>query len=251
MDTMISERIELLGLEFDDMDVDTVVAQLLARPPDAPFGYVVTPNADHFARLRRIPNLAVVYQAAMLCLLDSQLIGHVARLLRLARPRVVTGAALTTKLLERLDGQRVAVIGLRRAEMVFLRIRYPAIEFIHHSPPMGLLQDPVAFRRARDFGAAAGTQFIFIALGSPVQELLAYAIVARRSATGIGLCIGAALQFRAGFVRRAPVWMQRAGLEWLHRFAQEPGRLATRYLWYDPRVLFALANAAWRPRRRK
>jgi len=240
----------LLGLAFDDLALDEAVAALLARPADAPFAYVVTPNADHLARLRRIPGLVAVYQGALLCLLDSQVIGNIARLLHVPHPRVVTGSAITARLLDSLDGIRVAVIGLRRKDMSYLRVRYPGIEFVHHQPPMGLLNDPVSFRRARDFGAEVGARFIFLAVGAPVQELLAYAIVARRTGTGIGLCIGSALEYCAGAVPRAPRWMQRSGLEWLHRLVRAPTRLARRYLLDDPPVLYALVADAIRQRAR-
>ena len=62
--------------------------------------------------------------------------------------------------------------------------------------------------------------FTLIALGSPIQEMLAYAIWLQPGSTGCGLCIGAALEFLSGAKRRAPVWMQRAGMEWIFRLAQ-------------------------------
>jgi N-acetylglucosaminyldiphosphoundecaprenol N-acetyl-beta-D-mannosaminyltransferase len=49
--------------------------------------------------------------------------------------------------------------------------------------------------------------------------------------------VGAALDVVAGRVREAPRWMTRIGMEWLFRLAQEPRRLARRYLWDDPRIL--------------
>jgi hypothetical protein len=110
---------------------------------------------------------------------------------------------------------------------------------VHHAPPQNLLRDDLAFRRARDFAVRANARFTFIALGSPLQELLAYAIALQPGITGIGLCIGASLEYCAG-IPRAPAWMQRSGLEWLHRLARNPGRLAIRYLANDPPVLFAL-----------
>ncbi len=113
---------------------------------------------------------------------------------------------------------------------------------------MGLLHDATGQATARDFAIAARAGFTFIALGSPLQEMLANAIEASGRAVGTGLCIGAALQFCAGR-RRAPRWMRRAGLEWLHRLAAEPRRLGRRYLWDDPPVLAALIHEAWRRRR--
>jgi N-acetylglucosaminyldiphosphoundecaprenol N-acetyl-beta-D-mannosaminyltransferase len=59
---------------------------------------------------------------------------------------------------------------------------------------------------------------------------------------------GAAVNFVAGDVGRAPHWMQRTGLEWVHRLATEPRRLATRYLKHDaPYALRLLAASATRP----
>ena len=65
-------------------------------------------------------------------------------------------------------------------------------------------------------------RFVFLAVGSPRQERLAAAIAATGQATGTGLCIGASLDFLAGVQRRAPSWLQRAGLEWLHRLRRRP-----------------------------
>jgi exopolysaccharide biosynthesis WecB/TagA/CpsF family protein len=246
MDAVTPRVVQLLGIEFNNVSLEHASRRILARPRGARFTYIVTPNADHIHRLWRIPGLRVVYQNAMLCLLDSQFIGNCGRLLGLAPPEVVTGADLTRSLLDRLDHVRVAVIGMEPQSFNALAARYPKIIFLHHQPPMGLLHDIPAFMRARAFAEDAQAAFTFIALGSPVQELLAYAISTRRNAVGVGLCVGAALEFCAGTQVRAPVWMRRRGLEWLHRLARNPARLAGRYLISSPRVLVALLLAAVR-----
>ncbi len=243
---MKHRTIQLLGVEFNNVSLAEIMKRLLTRPPGARFSYVVTPNADHIDRLWRIPRLRVVYTHAMLCLLDSQLIGNCAHFLGLRRPEVVTGADLTEALLARLEGVRVAVIGMTAKDFAALAMRYPKIIFLHHQPPMGLLENVPAFSAACDFIRDSHCPFTFIALGSPVQELLAYAVAKKRDAVGIGLCIGAGLEFCAGTARRAPLWMRRRGLEWLHRLLHDPVRLAGRYLISDPKVLAALAIAAFR-----
>jgi N-acetylglucosaminyldiphosphoundecaprenol N-acetyl-beta-D-mannosaminyltransferase len=246
MDTLTPHRVQLLGVEFDNVSLQAIVEQILSRPHGARFAYIVTPNADHIERLRRIPRLGMVYKNAMLCLLDSQLIGNCAHYLGMAPPNVVTGADLTQALLARLDGIRVAVIGMQPDAFAALAARYPQIEFLHHKPPMGLLNDTAAFYAARDFACHRQAAFTFIALGSPVQELLASAISTQGGASGIGLCIGSGLAFCAGTERRAPLWMRRRGLEWLHRLIRDPFRLAGRYLISDPKVLLALGIEAFR-----
>jgi exopolysaccharide biosynthesis WecB/TagA/CpsF family protein len=231
--------ITFLGLDCNDLSAAEAVQHLLARPRHAAFTYIVTPNADHFARLNRQPELRAIYQSAWLRLLDSRVLAHAARLLRLPAPPVATGADITAALLDALEPQTITIIGLAPSLMAKLRARYPAQNFLHHAPPRNLLGDDLAFIRARDFAVRANARFAFIALGSPVQELLANAIAQQPGSTGLGLCIGAALEYCAG-IPRAPAWMQRAGLEWLHRLARNPARLARRYLITDPPVLLAL-----------
>ena len=142
------------------------------------------------------------------------------------------------------------MLGITAQNITSLQARYPHVRFLHHQPPMGLLHDLPAFRRARDFISAQQANFIFFAVGSPVQELLAYAIATRLDATGTGLCIGGALDYCAGTKRRAPRWMRWRGLEWFYRLLREPRRPAERYLIADPKVLLFLAIEAYRQKAR-
>jgi N-acetylglucosaminyldiphosphoundecaprenol N-acetyl-beta-D-mannosaminyltransferase len=246
MDPITPATIPLLGLNFTNVTLAQTTDHLLTCARAQKFAYVVTPNADHIVRLRRHPELLPLYQRAMLCLLDSQVISLCAAPLGLARPPVVTGADLTAALLSRLHGATVAIIGPPHSTFQALSARYPGIRFLHHAPPMRLSDNQAAFRAACDFACAAQAPFTFIALGSPLQEQLAAAIAERSEGTGIALCIGAALEFCAGTARRAPPCMRRLGLEWLHRLAQDPRRLAPRYLRDDPEIFIALLMAAWR-----
>jgi N-acetylglucosaminyldiphosphoundecaprenol N-acetyl-beta-D-mannosaminyltransferase len=75
---------------------------------------------------------------------------------------------------------------------------------------------------------ASGARVVFVSLGCPKQEKWMADHRGRVNAVMIGL--GAAFDFHAGTVTRAPTWMRSAGLEWLHRLASEPGRLWRRYL---------------------
>jgi exopolysaccharide biosynthesis WecB/TagA/CpsF family protein len=120
----------------------------------------------------------------------------------------------------------------------------------HYAPPMGFDDDPAAFARARDVVCASEAAPVLLAIGSHRQERLAQAVWQEGDATGLGLCVGAALLFAAARVRRAPVWMQGLALEWLLRLALEPQRLARRYGLDGPQVLLAFAWH-WRSCRRR
>jgi len=69
-------------------------------------------------------------------------------------------------------------------------------------------------------------------------------LAARGIAVGTGLCVGASLQFLLGTERRAPILLQRAGLEWAWRLAQNPRRLWRRYLVDNPAILGLLWREA-------
>lgn len=88
-----------------------------------------------------------------------------------------------------------------------------------------------------DIGAinAAATQVLYVGLGCPKQE---YWMAARRGKVqAVMLGVGAAFDYHAGTVKRAPLWMQNRGLEWLHRLCSEPGRLWRRYLTTNTRFV--------------
>jgi len=230
-----------LGLDFADLDATAAAALIAQQSADAAFRYVVTPNADHLVRLARRPELSAVYAGAWLCLLDSRVVARAARLLGLAAPRVAPGSDVTALLLAAhlRPGERLTIVGLRSARLPALVRQYRLSAVAHYDPPIGFERDTIAFRHAIDFVLAHPSRLTFLAVGSPRQEMLAAAIAATGRAGGIGLCVGASLDFLSGAIPRAPAWMQRSGLEWLHRLASDPRRLAWRYLVEDPAV-FAL-----------
>jgi N-acetylglucosaminyldiphosphoundecaprenol N-acetyl-beta-D-mannosaminyltransferase len=75
---------------------------------------------------------------------------------------------------------------------------------------------------------ASGVRTLWVSLGCPKQELWMAQHAGRVQAVMVG--VGAAFDFHAGTVQRAPAWMRDHGLEWLHRLLSEPGRLWKRYL---------------------
>ena len=81
---------------------------------------------------------------------------------------------------------------------------------------------------------------MWVGLGTPKQDVEVARLAA--SLPVVALAVGAAFDFLAGTVSQAPVWMQRSGLEWSYRLAQEPSRLAKRYLWGNPRFVAAVVR---------
>ena len=110
---------------------------------------------------------------------------------------------------------------------------------------MGFIDDPAERQRAVRFVVEAGARFTFLAVGSPRQELIAHDVMTTGEASGIGLCIGASIEFLTGTQQRAPAVLQRLHLEWLFRLLSDP-RLWRRYLLEGPAISSSSANGGGR-----
>jgi len=159
---------------------------------------------------------------------------------------VVPGSDLTAQLVTRIAqaGDRICLVGGDAAMLDDLRALRPDLDIVQHVPPMGMLKKPEAMAEAAAFVRDAGARFTLLAVAMPQQEILALRVAQAGGATGVGLCIGASLDFLTGRKARAPLWMQKASLEWLHRLLSEPGRLWRRYLIEGPRIF--LLTMRWR-----
>ncbi len=231
-----------LGLDYDVLTLDEVADQLGARAADAPFAYLVTPNVDHVVRLHDDRSddretIWVAYRAARWCTCDSRILAALARSRGIELP-IAPGSDLTPLVLDRLcrPGDRIAVVGGSESTVAALARLYPALDIVQHRPPMGMRRNPEAMAAAVRFVVAARPRFTFLAVGSPQQELLAHLIARDGGATGIGLCIGAAIEFVVGESRRAPRLFQTLHIEWAFRLLADPRRLWKRYLVTGPRI---------------
>ncbi|GAB3018740.1 WecB/TagA/CpsF family glycosyltransferase [Mycobacterium bourgelatii] len=214
---------------------------------DYPLGLAVgSVNLDHLHHFRKMaaaPNGRVEW----LLLADGMPIAWRGLLLTAQPWPRVTGADLLPAVLKLAEtrGQRVGFLGgstqTHRLLAVHLRQRYPALAVSGMwAPTPGEIEtcsDTIAsaVRSAR-------TDILVVSLGKPRQEQW---VDQYGHATGarIFLPCGGAIDFLAGQTRRAPEWMQRAGLEWFYRLTHEPRRLARRYLLQGPLALLRALRA--------
>lgn len=237
-----------LDLAITPLSPEAALNEVRRRSRDPRFSFVVTPNVDHVVRLSREGAdgpFHTAYRAAALRLCDSRILALLARLCREDLP-VVAGSDLTARLFAETLGpdDEIALVGGSAALRQSLEQRYPSLGFVHIAPPMGLATDPVARRNVVEAVERAGAHYVFLAVGAPQSEMIAAEIAARGIAGGVGLCIGASLEFVTGLKRRAPVWMQQMKIEWLHRLLSEPRRLWRRYLVEGPAIFLIVAR--WR-----
>lgn len=240
---------EFLDMDFATVPRDRILASIVDRAPDASFAYVTTPNVDHVVRIQtRRSDLWPSYRAASMTLCDSRILSLLARLAGL-RLSLMPGSDLTALLLANHVGpkDRVAIVGGVPASIDRLRRRLGIGEIVHHNPPHRFIDDQKAIDEAVEFVVAARARYTLLAVGSPQQEILAHRIARTGRAHGIGLCVGASLDFLTGEQVRAPRWIQMLALEWLHRLMSNPQRMWRRYLLEGPLILSIFI--AWRKRR--
>ena len=119
-----------------------------------------------------------------------------------------------------------------------LLVRYPNLKIVGmYSPPFRPLtqeEDEEIIQQIND----VSPDFIWIGLGAPKQERWMYDH--KDKMCGVMLGVGAGFDFHAGTVKRAPVWMQKCGLEWLHRLTQDPKRLFKRYVVTNSKFLWLI-----------
>jgi N-acetylglucosaminyldiphosphoundecaprenol N-acetyl-beta-D-mannosaminyltransferase len=242
----------LFGMKIDSLRMTEVVEQLLAwcRSPDGRCHYVVTPNVDHAVMFQENAGLREAYSNASLVLADGFPVLMAARLLRRNIPERVPGSDLVPTLFATIDSRnstklRVYLLGAAPgvADQAASNIadRWPAVEVVGtYSPPLGFENNSAENESILGRIAAAKPDVLIVGLGAPKQELWVHRH-RNQIASPVALCVGATIDFLAGEKPRAPVWMRKVGLEWLHRLVSEPRRLAKRYLrdaWVFPQLVW-------------
>ncbi len=142
-------------------------------------------------------------------------------------------------------GQTFFLYGGRASALEMLREalpqRYPGLRVVGARPgPFRDLSPEEADAIAFELNAAE-PDVIWVGLGVPLQEKFMAAMRDRLDAPVL-VGVGAAFDFHAGLKRQAPDSLQRLGLEWAFRLAQEPRRLWRRYLRYNPRFVLGFAR---------
>lgn len=262
--TVYGRRVRLGNEWFDAVTEEAVADRVLSSLDAGQGGRIVTPNVDILRLANGNGRLAAEVRGfladATLVVADGMPLVWASRLAGTPLPERVTGSGLIWTLSAALGRARrsVFVLGGQPAPMydgaqragAALAASCPGLQIAGHlAPEFGFQRDPELYGLVLDEVIDAKPDFVFVGLGFPKQERVISDLRPELPGTWFIGC-GAAVGFVAGQTKRAPFWMQRSGLEWAHRLAQEPGRLAGRYLAHDaPYAMKLLARAATQRRR--
>ena len=246
----MSIKRNLFGIKIDAIRMNEAVESLRTWiSEDAGVcRYVVTPNVDHTILLQENEDLVKSYDEAHLILADGHPIVWASRLLKQPLPERVAGSELVPAMFDSYNENgklRVFLLGAQPGVGAIaaanMKKQWPNVETVGvDSPPMGFEKDPEENNYILGRIALCRPDVVVVGLGAPKQEIWVNRHYKQMNAKA-ALCVGATIDFLAGEQKRAPVWMQKGGVEWLHRMCSQPKRLVKRYAkdaWIFPQLVW-------------
>lgn len=232
------QTISLFGMQIDPVRMPDAVDRVWnwIEQGSGTCRYVVTPNVDHAVMLQDDERLQAAYRDASLVIADGFPVVLASRLLNRPLPERVAGSDLAPELFASASAERPlsvyllgAAPGVAERAAAKIHERWPHTKVVGtYSPPLGFQNNPAENDAIIARVNAASPDILVLGFGAPKQEHWIAAHHKRLKAKS-ALCLGATIDFLAGEQKRAPRWMQRLNLEWLHRLVGQPKRLFKRY----------------------
>jgi N-acetylglucosaminyldiphosphoundecaprenol N-acetyl-beta-D-mannosaminyltransferase len=246
-------RIYLAGVAIDPVRQDQVIEHMIDSLARGQGGWVITPNLDQLRLCDGKPELKAMYERAELVLPDGMPLLWASYVQGTPLPERVAGSELIFTLTAAAARADRSVFLLGGAPGTAdgaanqLRKLNPGLRVAGTlCPPFGFENDPEQMREIVETVTRAQPDIVFVGLGFPKQERLIETLRPLLPQTWF-LGIGVSFSFVAGEIVRAPLWVQRMGLEWVHRMMQEPGRLFKRYVVHDlPFAVKLFATVTWK-----
>ena len=200
-------------------------------------GVLVTPNVDHLVKLQRDREFYEVYMHAEHVVCDSRILALCSRLLPDRIPEAIPGSSFFTDyyLHHASDPDcRIFLLGAapgvaaRAMERINARVGREIVVGAH-SPSFGFQKNVDECRAIVEIINRSGANVVLVGVGAPKQEKWIMKWRQQMSGVRLWMALGATIDFEAGNVSRAPVWMQKLCMEWFYRFLCEPKRMFRRY----------------------
>ncbi|AXC14751.1 N-acetylmannosaminyltransferase [Acidisarcina polymorpha] len=225
----------MIGVPIDNVSMDEAVEAIENGIHEGGFHHIATANVDFLITSIHDQELKDILAACYLVLPDGMPLVWASRMMRSALRERVSGADLVPKIAELSADRGYGIFLLGSCEASsegaaeWMALSYPGVRIVGRCCPEIQDLDEMDHERILLQIEAAKPDILLVALGSPKQEKW-LAMHSHRLKVPVCIGIGGSLDILAGMLRRAPLWMQRQGLEWFFRTCQEPARLGARYL---------------------
>jgi N-acetylglucosaminyldiphosphoundecaprenol N-acetyl-beta-D-mannosaminyltransferase len=240
------DKFQIISLNIDHVSfresLDQVTHWALSHTP----AYVCFANVHMTMEAHKDPDFKQNVNHANLVLADGKPVAVAGRLLYGKRQERIAGMDFMPAVLEKANEHRAKVFLYGSTPQVLdalqekINTQYKNVELA------GAIAPPFRPLSKEELGShinqinQSGAHMVLVSLGCPKQEKWMAANSEKINAVLLG--VGGAFAVTAGLQKRSPAWMQRSGLEWLHRLLQEPGRLFKRYFVTNTSFLFLLSK---------
>ncbi len=243
---MLDPKVNICNVSIDNVTMQETLAAIERFISAGKPVYLTNPNVDIVIKYNSDPEFKRYYDEGALCTVDGTPIMWAAKFLGTPLKEKVSGSDLVPKVCELSNrkGYKLFFMGGRPgaadAARITLLKTLPNLKVVGtYAPPFGFEHDEAELQKISRMIKEVKPDILFVGLGAPKQERW---IKKYHKELGVPVCmgVGVTFEFIAGIVKRAPKWMQSAGLEWFWRLCMEPGRLWKRYLIDDTQFFWLL-----------
>ena len=232
----------IIGAPIDALGWNDAIGRISTWAANGESRYVCICNVHSVVTARQDSEFAQVVREADMATPDGMPVAWMLRLLGEKGQQRINGPDLMWKYCELAASRGEPVFFYGSTDDTLAKLRaallkaFPAFKLAGmYSPPFRALSEQED-QQTVDMINASGAGVVFVGLGCPKQEKWMAEHRGRINAVMIG--VGAAFDYHAGTIKRAPVWMQRNGLEWFYRLCTEPRRLWRRYWSTNSRFIY-------------
>jgi len=230
-DEKIASKISLFNIHLNNIKQDDLLRQLTD-------GIFITPNVDHIIKLQKDRLFYDIYQNADWIVCDSKIVQLGLKFLGKPVKEVIPGSSFFSAYYQHhKDNDQIRIFLLGAAEGIARKAQEEINEKVgrnmvvaSHSPSFGFEKDEQECEEILSLINTSDATVLVVGVGAPKQEKWIYKYKDRLSNIKLLMALGATIDFEAGTLKRAPVWMQKMSLEWAYRLFKEPKRLWKRYM---------------------
>lgn len=248
---MALNRMRFMNTYIDNVTLDEAVAHIEKCVNERKIGHVITPNVDQIVRIEHDKYFKEICDNAELLLVDGHPLLWIAKWYGHPIKQKICGSDLVPLLCEISSKKGYSVFLLGAAEGVAakaaenLKKKYPGLKVAGtYSPPYGFEKDKAEIEKIDKILLDSKADLLFVGMGVPKQDIFIYENM-KKYQIPMSFSIGATIDFEAGEQKRAPLWINKIGMEWLYRFFQDPKRMFKRYFQDDMKII----GLAWKYRK--
>lgn len=233
----------LLNTYVNNVNMDETVCAIEKMIAKKKKSYIVAINVDVVMKIEKDIYLKKITDNADMVLVDGQPLVWIAKWHKSPVKAKVSGSDLVPELCKVASKKNYSIFiiggkdGIAEKAKSNLKEKLPNINIVGvYAPPFGFEDDADELNKINKMITKVHPDILIACFGCPKQEKWIFENYKKYDAT-VSICAGATVDFLAGSIKRAPVWMRQLGLEWLFRFMKEPRRMFKRYFIDDLKII--------------